>query len=65
MIIKAKDFINILQQEFEEEDDIILTIGSGRKEYPVADIQKGIFGKKLVFATEGFANWKRKKQELL
>ena len=65
MIIKAKDFINILQQEFEEEDDIILTIGSGRKEYPVADIQKGIIGKKLVFATEGFANWKRKKQELL
>ena len=64
MKIKAKDFIAILQQEFEDEDEIILTIGSGRKEYPVADLQKGIIGNKLVFATEGFANWKRSKKEL-
>ena len=42
MKIKAKDFIAILQQEFEDEDEIILTIGSGRKEYPVADLQKAI-----------------------
>lgn len=64
MKIKAKNLIKILSEEFDEEDEINLMIGSGRKEYPVADIQKGILGSKLVFATEGYANWKRKKQEL-
>lgn len=65
MKIKAKDLIKILSDEFDADDEINLVIGSGKREYPVADIQKGILGSKLVFATEGFANWKRKKQELL
>lgn len=64
MKIKAKDFIAILHQVFEDEDEILLTIGSGRKEYPVADIQKGILGSKLVFATESYVNWKRNNNEL-
>lgn len=50
---------------FDADDEINLMIGNGKREYPVADIQKGILGSKLVFATEGFANWKRKKQELI
>lgn len=65
MKIKAKDLIKILSEEFDADDEINLMIGSGQREYPVADIQKGILGSKLVFATEGYANWKRKKQELL
>ena len=64
MKIKVKNLIKVLSEEFDEEDEINLMIGSGRKEYPVADIQKSILGSKLVFATEGYANWKRKKQEL-
>lgn len=64
MKIKAETLIKILETEFEKDDEINLMIGSGRKEYPVADIQKGILGSKLVFATEGYANWKRKKQEV-
>ena len=64
MKIKAETLIKILETEFEKDDEINLMIGSGRKEYPVADIQKGILGSKLVFTTEGYANWKRKKQEV-
>lgn len=64
MKIKAKDLIAILENEFESEDEITLVIGSGRKEYPVADIMKGIVGKTLTFGTESYVKWKRSKQEL-
>lgn len=41
MRIKAKDLIAAIENNFESEDEIVLKIGSGRKEYPVADIMKG------------------------
>lgn len=64
MRIKAKDLISILESNFEEDDEIVLKIGSGRKEYPVADIMKGIVGNSLTFGTEGYVNWKRGKKQV-
>ena len=65
MRIKVEDFINILETEFNKKEEIELVIGSGRKEYPVADIMKGFLGTKLVFATESYGNWKRDKQDMI
>ena len=64
MKIKAKDFIRILETEFDPEDEITLIIGSGRNEYPVADVMKGIVGHSLRFCTEGYAKWKRSRKEV-
>ena len=65
MKIKAEDFIKVIESQFDKDDEIEFFIGSGQREYPVADIQKGLVGSKLVFATEGYVNYKRKRQELL
>lgn len=64
MRIKAKDLIAAIENNFESEDEIVLKIGSGRKEYPVADIMKGIVGNSLTFGTEGYVNWKRGKNQV-
>lgn len=43
-------------------DDAELKIGSGKREYPVEEIFLSCFGGKVIVATEGYANWKRKQQ---
>lgn len=60
MKVDKKEFIKILDENFD--DEIELVIGSGKREYPVDEIMGGILGSKIVFATSGYANWKRKKQ---
>ena len=59
MKVNVKEFIKILEENFD--DEVELKIGSGKREYPVGEILAGCLGGKIVFATEGYANWKRKK----
>ena len=60
MKVDKNEFIKILDENFD--DEIELVIGSGKREYPVDEIMSGILVSKIVFATSGYANWKRKKQ---
>lgn len=60
MKVDVKDFIKILDENFDGE--VELMIGSGKREYPVDEIMSGILGGKIVFATKGYSNWKREKQ---
>lgn len=59
MTIKAKKLKEAIN---EIPDDAELKIGSGKREYPVDEIFVSCFGSKVIFATEGYANWKRKQQ---
>lgn len=63
MKVDVKDFIKILEENFDGE--VELMIGSGKREYPVDEIMSGIFRGKIVFATSGYSNWKRKKQMVI
>ena len=60
MKIKVEDLIKVLEENFEGE--VELKIGSGKREYPVAEIMGGCLGGKIVFCTDGYVNWKRKQQ---
>ena len=60
MKVDVKDFIKILEENFDGE--VELMIGSGKREYPVDEIMSGILGGKLVFSTKGYSNWKSEKQ---
>lgn len=60
MKVNVKEFIKILEENFDGEVELV--IGSGKRGYPVDEIMSGLFGGKIVFATSGYANWKRKKQ---
>ena len=62
MSIKAKDLKEALAQI---DDDAELRIGTGKRDIPVEDVFVSCFGSKLIFASEGYANWKRKKQMVL
>lgn len=42
-------------------DTAELFIGSGRKEYPVEDVFVSCLGGRVIFATRGYANHKRKR----
>ena len=61
MKISKSALIKLLEENIENEE-IELKIGSGKREYPVEDIFISCLGSKLVFATSGYANWKRTKQ---
>ena len=50
MKVDVKDFIKILEENFDGE--VELMIGSGKREYPVDEIMSGILGGKIVFATK-------------
>lgn len=63
MKVDVKDFIKILEENFDGE--VELMIGSGKREYPVDEIMSGILGGKIVFATSGYSNWKREKQMVI
>lgn len=57
--MKAKQLKEIINQL---DDDAELRIGSGKRDYPVEEIFASCFGSKIIFATSGYANWKRKQQ---
>jgi len=59
MSIKAIDLKRALQ---EIDDDAELRIGTGKRDIPVDEVFISCFGSKIIFASEGYANWKRKKQ---
>ena len=57
--MKAKQLKEALSQI---DDDAELRIGTGKRDIPVEEIFLSCFGSKVIFASEGYANWKRKKQ---
>ena len=57
--MKAKQLKEALNQI---DDDAELRIGTGKRDIPVEEIFLSCFGSKVIFASEGYANWKRKKQ---
>ena len=57
--MKAKQLKEVLSQI---DDDAELRIGTGKRDIPVEEIFLSCFGSKVIFASEGYANWKRKKQ---
>ena len=63
MRVNVKKLIELLEEEFDDEAEIV--IGSGQREYPAVEIMKKIPSGDLVVCTEGYANWKRKKQMVL
>ena len=59
MTIKAKKLKEAINQI---PDDAELRIGSGKRDYPVEEVFVSCMGGKVIFATEGYTNWKRKQQ---
>lgn len=59
MVVKAIDLKKVIN---ELDDDAELRIGSGKRDYAVEEIFMSCLGGKVVFATMGYANWKRKQQ---
>ena len=59
MGIKAKDLKEALAQV---DDDAELRIGTGKRDIPVNEIFVTCFGSKVIFASMGYANWKRRRQ---
>jgi len=61
MKIDKTSLIKLLEDNIPDDVEIEVKVGSGKREYPVDEIFVSALGSKIVFATSGYANWKRTK----